>query len=128
MDTGGHSLSREEGCASIPSAQGLHVLLFFSPGKSKLLGFLTREYNILNSALIQEKKGRKKREEIERWMGERENTQAYQTKWNMARACHLLFKGSREMPHVFLSLPCLLSPNSPSFLAFQKEMTTRMCH
>lgn len=108
--------------------RGSTSCFFFSPGKSKSLAFLTREYNILNSALIQEKKGRKKREEIERWMGERENTQAYQTKWNMARACHLLFKGSREMPHVFLSLPCLLSPNSPSFLAFQKEMTTRMCH
>lgn len=36
MDTGGHSLSREESCASIPSPPGLHVLLFFFPRKKQV--------------------------------------------------------------------------------------------
>lgn len=77
------------------------------------------------------KEGKRVGREGKRGVGERgrKRIQAYQTKWNMARACHRLFKGSREKCHsVFLSLLCLLSPNSPSFLSFQKEMTTRMCH
>lgn len=74
MDTGGHSLSREEGCASIPSPPGLHVLLFFFFRKKQVTWIFDKRVQYFKQCLNSREKQKEEKRRDRKMDGGRERT------------------------------------------------------